>query len=158
MSVVQEVLASLIRVVADHLDESKEEEVILYYSGADFKGQDYALNKSEDLYLGDFKVPLSDENGKHKGWIKWDSSAVKPEVTDDEWSVLEQVNISLGKEHNDPVWLGAALSKAKKGYYNLNRAYEFHLMGSEGKKKMTIRKIDDNQREVRVKRHQGWGC
>ena len=152
MTVLKEVLAGLIKVVVESLDDSKHdnEEQIYYYSSDDFMGQDYRLNDSKDTYSGQFHVVLRHENGKDAGHLSWDSSARKPEVADDEWSLLEQVNMCLGTTHNAPAWLGAALSKAPNGYYKEDRPYKFYVNGSKGKKHVTITKTGPKERQVTV--------
>ena len=156
MSGVREVLTDLIRVLACILDKSNEEiEVFrIYYNSDDFKGQDYVLNKSGNTYSGQFHVPLSDVKGNHAGWLRWDSSATKPEVGQDEWSVLEQIDITDGIDHNHPAYTGVALSKTTKGYYALNKPYVFYVRGSEGNARVTIKKIDSKKREVTFKKLQ----
>ena len=151
MKSLREVLAGLIRVVVNNLEESKDDkEEVYYYSSEDFMGQSYIENSTNDTLIGNFHVPLRDKNGKYTGRVAWDSSAVIPTNKQDELEVLEHLIISIGTENNAITQHGAALSRAPGGFYKLNRAYKFYVIGSEGKANVTIKKIDDKRREVVV--------
>ena len=137
--------------------KNKEDSIKKYtYTSDDFGSQDYDVSKP-DIVSGEFLVPVTDNHGKKAGQISWQSLAPKASASE-EWLVHETATLSLGTGHNSPTWIGAALSKAKGGYYDENKDYNFHMIGEdhpdyEKELDITIRKVDKKIREITIKSH-----